>query len=182
MSNLTIGHFSPCTSGINVLLFIYSAHRPQIKDRQHLSLRRGAKCLNAAFFLLASRGRRLHLQKEVFWGFLLSGLVWSSSHFAARLCDIISEQGNSNQEKQSWCCQKVRVRNCCDNHVIPTCWWPWRWWLAPSRSKGLLWWMGSSWLSAPIGGTLPQTQHTPEGWHNHCTLSGRRKQTTMPTV
>lgn len=34
-----------------------------------------------------------------------------------------------------------------------TCWWPWRWWLAPNQSRAVLWWKGSSWLSAPTGGT-----------------------------
>lgn len=56
-----------------------------------------------------------------------------------------------------------------------TCWWPWRWWPAPSQSTGLLWWMGSSWLSAPTGGTWPQTLHTPVGWQSHCTLCGQNK-------
>lgn len=56
-----------------------------------------------------------------------------------------------------------------------TCWWPWRWWLAPSRSRGVLWWRGSFWLSAPTGGTSPQTPHTPADWHSHCTLCVKKR-------
>lgn len=59
-----------------------------------------------------------------------------------------------------------------------TCWWPWRWWLAPNQSRAVLWWKGSSWLSAPTGGTWPQRSHTPVGWHSRCILRGRKNTTT----
>lgn len=56
-----------------------------------------------------------------------------------------------------------------------TCWWPWQWWLVPNQSRAVLWWKGSSWQSAPTGGTWPQRLHTPAGWHSRCILCGKEE-------